>query len=55
MKGIFIYDYFIRIYYNMDVKSLEFEIRSCVDVIRYCHPLTVKGKCHHERESDIES
>jgi uncharacterized domain HDIG len=25
-----------------------------VDVIRFCHPLTVKRKCHHEREGDIE-
>ena len=26
-----------------------------VDVIGFCHHLIVKGKCHHERESDIES
>ena len=25
-----------------------------VDVIRLCHHLTVKGKCHHGREGDIE-
>ena len=26
----------------------------CVIVIRFCHQLTVKGKCHHGRKSDIE-
>jgi len=25
-----------------------------VGVIRFCHHLTVKGKCHHEGEGDIE-
>ena len=27
---------------------------SFVSVIRFCHHLTVKGKCHHEGEGDIE-
>ena len=27
---------------------------SCVDVIRFCHHLIVKGKCHHEGDGDIE-
>ena len=25
-----------------------------VDVIRFCHHLIVKGKCHHEGDGDIE-
>ena len=25
-----------------------------VDVIRFCHRLTVEGKCHHERDGGIE-
>ena len=25
-----------------------------VDVIRFCHRLNVKGKCHHGRKGDIE-
>jgi len=25
-----------------------------VNVIRFCHHLTVKGKCHHEGVGDIE-
>ena len=25
-----------------------------VDVIRFCHRLSVERKCHHERDGDIE-
>ena len=25
-----------------------------VDVLRFCHQITVQGKCHHGRKSDIE-
>ena len=25
-----------------------------MDVIRFCHHLIVKGKCHHEGDGDIE-
>ncbi len=25
-----------------------------VNVIRFCHQLIVKGKCHHGRKGDIE-
>jgi hypothetical protein len=28
--------------------------RVSVDVIGFCHRLTVKGKCHHGRNGDIE-
>ena len=27
---------------------------TCVDVLRFCHQITVQGKCHHGRKSDIE-
>ena len=28
--------------------------RTIVDVLQFCHHLTVLGKCHHEGDSDIE-
>jgi len=34
--------------------SLRIGCAGCVGVIRFCHHLTVKGKCHHEGEGDIE-
>ena len=30
------------------------EIPHSVDVIRFCHHLIVKRKCHHEGDGDIE-
>ena len=32
----------------------QIHVSSNVGVIRFCHHLTVKGKCHHEGEGDIE-
>lgn len=26
----------------------------CVDFVRFCHRLIAEGKCHHERDGDIE-
>ena len=30
------------------------KLGSPVDVLRFCHHVTVLGKCHHEGDGDIE-
>ena len=36
------------------VIQLSIRCAGSVDVQRFCHPLIVQGKCHHEGDGDIE-
>ena len=39
---------------NATVTNCQACYTTRVDVIRFCHHLIVKGKCHHEGDGDIE-